>query len=80
MSVYVCKLDRRLIALSLELPEDALVSIHNYDAIGETYGALDPTVHWTISVRLLAYPSEVYEIVGDSCLVLFASSEKYPPY
>jgi len=27
----------RLIALSLELPEDALVNIHNYDAIGETY-------------------------------------------
>ncbi|KAN0094766.1 Clavaminate synthase-like protein [Tylopilus felleus] len=27
----------RLIALSLELPEEALVNIHNYDAIGETY-------------------------------------------
>ncbi|KAH0831127.1 hypothetical protein J3R83DRAFT_13693 [Lanmaoa asiatica] len=29
----------RLIAMSLELPEDALVNIHNYDAIGETYAA-----------------------------------------
>ncbi|KAH7915946.1 Clavaminate synthase-like protein [Hygrophoropsis aurantiaca] len=28
----------RLIALSLELPEDALVDIHRYDAVGETYG------------------------------------------
>ncbi|KAF9238970.1 Clavaminate synthase-like protein [Melanogaster broomeanus] len=27
----------RLIALSLELPEDALVNIHNDDAVGETY-------------------------------------------
>ncbi|KAH7928365.1 Clavaminate synthase-like protein [Leucogyrophana mollusca] len=27
----------RLIALSLELPEDSLVNVHNYDAIGETY-------------------------------------------
>ncbi|KAG9313774.1 hypothetical protein JVU11DRAFT_6134 [Chiua virens] len=27
----------RLIALSLELPEDALVNVHNYDAVGETY-------------------------------------------
>jgi len=27
----------RLIALSLELPEDALVNIHNYNAVGETY-------------------------------------------
>ncbi|KAF9224836.1 Clavaminate synthase-like protein [Gyrodon lividus] len=27
----------RLIALSLQLPEDALVTIHNYDAVGETY-------------------------------------------
>jgi len=27
----------RLIALSLELPEDALVNIHNYGAVGETY-------------------------------------------
>ncbi|KAH0831126.1 hypothetical protein J3R83DRAFT_13692 [Lanmaoa asiatica] len=30
----------RLIAMSLELPEDALVNVHNYDAIGETYVAL----------------------------------------
>ncbi|KAG9313775.1 hypothetical protein JVU11DRAFT_6135 [Chiua virens] len=31
----------RLIALSLELPEDALVNVHNYDAVGETYGAFE---------------------------------------
>ena len=44
--------DNRLIALSLELPEEALVNIHNYDAIGETYGTLHPTVGRTLSLLI----------------------------
>jgi hypothetical protein len=56
--VYVCLAagpDHRLIALSLELPEDALVNIHNYDAIGETSGMLDLIVPRTILILSLAY-------------------------
>ncbi|KAI9458524.1 hypothetical protein HD554DRAFT_2299316 [Boletus coccyginus] len=45
----------RLIALSLELPEDALVNIHNYDAIGATYGTLDPIVAQAILLGSLTY-------------------------
>jgi len=45
------RLGHRLIALSLELPEDALVNIHNYDAIGETYGTLYYTVPQAVLLR-----------------------------
>ena len=47
--------NHRLIALSLELPEDALVNIHNYDAINETYGTLDSIVPRAILVHSFAY-------------------------
>lgn len=42
------QLDHRLISLSLELPEDTLVNIHNYDATGETYGKLEPIVPFLV--------------------------------
>jgi len=45
----------RLIALSLELPEDALVNIHNYDAIGENYGTLNPIEPQAILLGSLTY-------------------------
>ena len=31
----------RLFALGLELPEETLVDLHQFDAIGESYGTLD---------------------------------------
>ncbi|KIJ63602.1 hypothetical protein HYDPIDRAFT_29394 [Hydnomerulius pinastri MD-312] len=43
----------RLIALSLELPEDALVNIHNYDAVGETYDFGSITILWSQPVAAL---------------------------
>jgi len=48
-------LGHRLIALSLELPEDALVNNHNYDGIGATYGTLEPIVPQAIVLGSLAY-------------------------
>ena len=30
----------RLLALGMELPEDAFVNVHGFDAKGETYGML----------------------------------------
>jgi len=49
------RLGHRLIALSLELPEDALVNSHNYDGIGATYGTLDRIVPKAILLGSLAY-------------------------
>lgn len=51
----VIRLVHRLIALSLELPEDALVNIHNYDAVSETYGTLDPRVPCSLLGRSLPH-------------------------
>ncbi|KAF9238972.1 Clavaminate synthase-like protein [Melanogaster broomeanus] len=43
----------RLIALSLELPEDALVNLHNDDAVGETYDFGSITILWSQPVAAL---------------------------
>ena len=36
--VVLCLHSRRLMATGLELPEETFVNIHQWDAVGETYG------------------------------------------
>jgi hypothetical protein len=53
----------RLLALGLELPEDALVNLHGFSSVGETYG------NWLMllaraSVHKPFFESQIHEIVG----------------
>ena len=40
----------RLFALGLELPEETLVNLHRFDAIGETYG-----IHEVITIPYIVH-------------------------
>lgn len=47
----------RLLAIGLELPEEAFHKIHNFDAFGEAMSKSDP---WIITNQLVVIPHLLY--------------------
>ncbi|KAF9238969.1 Clavaminate synthase-like protein [Melanogaster broomeanus] len=76
----------RLIALSLELPEDALVNIHNDNAVGETHDFLNCSYFYFLLARakcspmfLPSYPRSAEEEAKTRNVWLKGHTGKLPP-
>lgn len=73
LAYYHFKIYHRLFALGLELPEETLVDLHGFDAVGESYG-IHEAIITSMSFLLTSYLlplSPFHEIVRHLTFNLF---------